>query len=600
MPFLLKYLKLLALPFVTVTMVVLHLFFMFSGFNDSKLIEQAQIAREVARGNGMQSKVIYPRQIEFKLKEDLDLTDNRNTYYAPLPILLQAGALKLFNAQDAEKWKLEPTVSDHVYGPDRIIAGLALVLFIITLFLNRFVLARIFNTKIANFCCWILLFSHFAFDWKLASVSHQLAALLFTIFIYSAYLFLNLYGNKNQAYEGAKYWVTALTPYLILTLLAFTHWAAISLAVIYAIYQIIYYKPQRILHVIALVTYLTVVFAYLGATYLPQTGNIFGLWYYSLYDNLSSFSELAVLRNMDMGNFTIEAPILFKKLLLSCYTQLQSMNILLSSLIIAPLFFLNLLHSFNRDHLNKLKWLLASLWLGFIFSNSFFFDSTTYFSQIHFIFTPVFFCYAIAFIIILWKKTKISQNRHLGNIYWVILTIICSGSFILSFPTKFKWGVLYGLDGKPQWPPYYPKGLNNLNSILVDSESLIFSDQAWATAWYVDITSIQIPQTHADITKIRAAYKERNATIAGVLISPAIFENSSLQNLLYKERDLFKLFLSGPAYTRTLPQAQGMNQPLNLLELSPINSLKGISELAVPLAGGDMMFYSNSQFLTEN
>ena len=313
----------------------------------------------------------------------------------------------------------------------------------------------------------------------------------------------------------------------------------------------------------------------------------------------ASFSELEVLRSMNTGSFTIEAPILFKKLILNCYAQLQSLNVLLGGLIIAPLFFLNLLHGFNRDYLNKLKWLLAALWLGFIFSNSFFFDSKTNFSQIHFIFIPVFLCYAVSFIIILWNKSSVGKNRHVGNIYWAILIVICSGSFILSFPTKLKWGVLYGLSGKPNWPPYYPKGLNNLNTILKDSNSLIFSDQACATAWYSDITSIQIPKTNADITKIRKTYSEKHAIIAGVLISPAISKDSNLQDLLYKEKDLFSLFLNGPAYTRTLPQAPNTNQPLNLMEIVPVSSLKGLTEISIPLVGGDIMFYTNSRFIKE-
>ena len=123
------------------------------------------------------------------------------------------------------------------------------------------------------------------------------------------------------------------------------------------------------------------------------------------------------------------------------------------------------------------------------------------------------------------------------------------------------------------------------------------SDQAWATAWYSDITSIQIPQTHTDMSKIRQAYSDKGHTIAGMLISPAIFKEQTLKNILYKEKDFFTLFLNGPVQTRTLPQAPGSRQPLDLLKLSPVSSIKGLDTIAVPLAGGDMLFYSDPQFL---
>src|SRR4028119_1845235 len=69
----------------------------FKGLSDEKAIEQAQISREIARGNGFSTQVIRPAALsQFEAhKGKFPLEKTPDTYHAPLHPAINSLALRL-------------------------------------------------------------------------------------------------------------------------------------------------------------------------------------------------------------------------------------------------------------------------------------------------------------------------------------------------------------------------------------------------------------------------------------------------------------------------------------------------------------------------
>ena len=97
-----KWIK-LALLIAAVTYVVILWFYRengFKGLSEAKAMEQAQIAREVARGNGFTTKMIRPAALWQFQKNHKDMQSVENfpdTYHALLPVYVNAVAIKVLD-----------------------------------------------------------------------------------------------------------------------------------------------------------------------------------------------------------------------------------------------------------------------------------------------------------------------------------------------------------------------------------------------------------------------------------------------------------------------------------------------------------------------
>src|SRR5262249_4706272 len=92
----------------------------FKGLSHEKAMEQAQISREIARGNGFSTKMIRPAALfqftdQLKNTEILKRESIPDTYHAPLNPLINAPFLWLFK----DRWTM--TTKDIDYIPDRVL-----------------------------------------------------------------------------------------------------------------------------------------------------------------------------------------------------------------------------------------------------------------------------------------------------------------------------------------------------------------------------------------------------------------------------------------------------------------------------------------------
>ncbi|MGD7652388.1 MAG: hypothetical protein ACQCXQ_04170, partial [Verrucomicrobiales bacterium] len=136
-----------------------NLFTLFKGLNAPHAMDQAQIAREIARGNGFTTKLIRPvayYQAATHEKRAVSLLGFQDTYHSPLNPLLNAAVLKLIGADDSDAWQMGQ--NEMVYPLDRVIATVSTLFFLMAIGVNYLLISRIFDGKIAGVCAILMLF----------------------------------------------------------------------------------------------------------------------------------------------------------------------------------------------------------------------------------------------------------------------------------------------------------------------------------------------------------------------------------------------------------------------------------------------------------
>ena len=145
---------------------LLYLLVTFRGLDSPKGMDQAQIAREIARGKSFTTKVLRPVSIwqngETREADPIIKNSNRDTYHAPLHPVLLSWALKIVGGDDADRWRM--TESDTVYKLDRVVAATAVICFLIAIGINYLLISRIFDPKIGGVTALLMLLCDL--NWK--------------------------------------------------------------------------------------------------------------------------------------------------------------------------------------------------------------------------------------------------------------------------------------------------------------------------------------------------------------------------------------------------------------------------------------------------
>ena len=119
---------------ILVSLAIISIFFTFKGLSSPRGMEQAQIGREIARGNGYSTKVIRPvalKQMEDANKEKPRLENLPDTYHAPLKPCVYAAVLKATDASDNQRWRMPQ--KSNIYQLDRVIAATCVIFFLISI-----------------------------------------------------------------------------------------------------------------------------------------------------------------------------------------------------------------------------------------------------------------------------------------------------------------------------------------------------------------------------------------------------------------------------------------------------------------------------------
>ncbi|MEO5916799.1 MAG: hypothetical protein ABIS50_21405 [Luteolibacter sp.] len=535
-----------------------NLFVLFQGLNSPQAMDQAQISREIARGNGFTTKMIRPvayYQAQKTANSSPSFFLFEDTYHSPLNPLLNAAVLKLIGADDSNVWQMN--ANEMVFPLDRVIATVSTLFFLMAIGVNYLLVSRIFDAKIAGACAILMLFCETFWNYSMSGLPQMLMLLLFSCAIYFVY----------RAVEAATEGRIAMTPAIIagvfFTLLALTHWMTVWIALGYIIFAAIMFRPRGIVG-ISILALIMVPAIFVMMRNNAHSGSPFGTAFLTLYNGLGNGSEAAVMRTTDLETQPLILNGLISKILRTTLLQATDIIPFLGGIVVAPLFFISLLHPFKRASIANFRWAILLMWIFAALGMAFFGISKDPLdpNQLHLLFAPIMTAYGIAFISILWSRLDVvAANPILRNVHLMVVIAICALPLALSLPRK----VMTGLDnrdhgGSPHWPPYFAPVLNSMESGLkgwVKEKQIVISDQPWAVAWYADRVSVWLPPKREGFEKIESIAADLQTPVAGILISPSSHGSGPVMEVAANYQDFTSLVLNGRVVAATWPLRPG-------------------------------------------
>lgn len=581
---------------VLLIMTLGNLFVLFQGLNSPQAMDQAQISREIARGNGFTTKFIRPvayYQAQKARNRPVSLTLFPDTYHSPLNPLLNAAVLKLIGADHSDTWQMSE--SEMVYPLDRVIVTVSTLFFLMAIGVNYLLISRIFDAKIAGVCAILMLFCETFWNYSLSGLPQMLMLLLFSCGIYFVY----------RAIEASTEGRIAMTPAIIagvfFTLLALTHWMTVWIALGYIIFAAIAFRPRGIVGISILALIMIAGIGPILRNY-GITDSPFGTAFLTLYNGLGNGSEAAVMRTIDLEAEPLVLDGLISKILRTTLLQVTDIIPLLGGIVVAPLFFISLLHPFKRSSIANLRWAILLMWGSAAFGLAFFGVSKEALdpNQIHLLFAPIMMAYGLAFISILWSRLDfVMTTPVLSNLHHFVIVGICALPLILTLPMKVRIGMqLRDRGGVPHWPPYYAPALNSKKAGIkgwTTDKQVIFSDQPWAVAWYADRVSIWLPPTHEGFEKLETIALDLQTPVAGILISPLSHGSGSLAEIVAQYKDFSFLVLDGRTFFTNYPSG------VSLFDKEPKTlAIAKRYPYRQPLVGMEMVYYSDRPFRSDN
>ena len=550
-------------------LVFFYLVLSFKGLTSAKGIDQAQIGREIARGNDATTKMIRPLAIwqaeENTGNGEINLDQIYDTYHSPLYPYLLGAVIKAVGGDNFDKFRMAED-ERTIYRLDRVIAAVSVICFLVAIGINYLLISRIFDVRIAGVTALLMALCDLNWKFTHTGLPQMLMLLLFSCALFFIYRALEA-SIDNRGTMGS-----ILLAAVFLALLALAHWLTLWISIGFVLYAAFFFRPKgaAALSVIGVILVFSLYF--IGKN-LEWTGSPAGTAGMSLYGGLLE-TEDNIMRTNDPSEETYAVLYNLNSLILNTTTSLlkqtDQLYSNLGAILAAPLFFFALLHPFKRESIAQFRWIILLMWfVGSIGMALFGLTAqSTDANQLHILFSPIMTAYGLAFFSILWSRLEFTGSGGLLRYgHFVIVILVSAGPLILSIPQAMRSGLVSDKQTRPVWPPYWPSVLNRTLHDVTDEEDIIFSDQPWAVAWYADRRSIWLPKKVSEFEYLEKIVEDQKLTSAGILMTPSSFKD----NPLYKaghfggSEEFAALMLDGPSVGATAGGTRGLRSQAPML-----------------------------------
>jgi len=549
---------------ILVGLAVISIFFTFRGLSAPRGMEQAQVGRQIAQGKGYSTKVLRPVAIwQMKEARDGEMPSFENfpeTYHAPLNPCVYAAVLKATDAGDNKRWRMPK--KSNIYQLDRIIAATCVIFFLISIGVNYLLISRIFDTTIASVTALLMLFCELMWKFSQSGLPQMLMLMLFSCGMFFLWRAIE-HKEENRSSLGA-----VLVSGVFMCLLVLTHWITLWIYIGYVIFAAVYFKPRGVIAAILTGMLALFVIPVVYFLYVSPTGSAFGTAYYAIHHGLGS-SEDTIMRSLSPDNQVLGLQGLLLNIMGTTLRQISDLHRNFGAILVAPVFFIALLHPFKRPSLASFRWLILLMWVFAGIGMSIYglrrgaMDP----NQIHILFAPIMAAYGLAMISILWARLNISPSLHaLRYAHLILIVAISAAPMLISMPQNIKRGLFAeGIGGAPHWPPYFPKVYNRTLADNTTTKDIIISDTPWAVAWYADRMSVWLPTDLEEIEKIEETASTQHTPVSGILISPYSYNFGKIYEIGRPEGPYGKLF---PLVYDTWAKF-GTNSRINFIDIHP-------------------------------
>jgi hypothetical protein len=528
----------------------------FKGLPHEKAIEQAEIAREISRGNGFSTKLIRPAalwQFEHEMGR-FPIERIPDTYHAPLSPYINALTFKVMDwankgvkllanrSEYFDRYTYDQVMSAKqlVFAYDRIIAFTQLIFFLLAVLINYFTAKRLFDDRLAVFSVWLMLLCERFWDYAMSGLPQMLMLLLFSAAAHAMVRAI----EARVAGRSPLPWLIGVGA--LFGLLALAHGLTIWLFVGALIFSVFYFRPRGRDAAIML----GVFFLFYGPWLIRNQivcGSPVGLgWYSGLFQVRGTESE--IMRSMEMPLRGVSPTVFRAKIQNQIIFQMDNIFDFLGKSLLAPVFFVALLHLFKRPETSVFRWFILSTWVCGVFGMAVFgMPDTTLIkaNDLHILFVPLMVFYGLALVLVMW--TRLDINVRLLRIAFLSLIFVIS-----ALPFINQLTIFYGPRKMPVWwPPYYPGSISILSKWTRESE-IITSDMPWAVAWYADRQSLWLPMTVRDWLELND-YNQLQGRIVGLYLTPVTGDKEFISEIMNGEYKEWAPFIMRNVNTKDFP-----------------------------------------------
>ncbi len=508
----------------------IYLLFTFRGLTSKYGMDQAQIGRQIAKGEGITTKFIRPVAIQ-QLEESekaINMYQFRDTTHAPLNVLIYAGVIKAFGGDDPTKFAMAK--NQDVYGLDRIIAGTCVVFLMLSIAINYILILKMFDSRIASIVAILMLVSEHFWNYSQSGLPQMLM-----LFIFSGACYL-IWNAIQRQEAGASPLVPVILSGFMFGLLALAHWLTLWIFFGYILFCISYFKPRGVSAIF--VTIIVALFIAGPLIYNAQhSDGPMGTAYYYINGRTGLGQDLG-FRQLSLPAMNVRE--LITRVLKTTLLQTNQIHTHIGGFFMATGFFLALFHPFKRSGLSSFKWAILIMWATSAIGMSIYGLSNSAIdpNQMHILFMPMMSAFALALISILWARVPLSQTPGLPSLVpFIAIIVITAIPMVINLHNALRYTGRKVVAGQN---PYIHNQI--LTKYLKDTD-IVFSDQPWSVAWYADRTAIWIPKGTKPLEKIETIAKQAN--IAGIYLTPSV-TTDGFQFQLYGNLMPLTLNLLGP------------------------------------------------------
>ncbi len=505
----------------------------FRGLSAPLGMEQAQIAREIARGENFRTKCLRPvalAQINEKLQAEGDssktvsLMKVPDTFHSPLNPMLNAMILSI----KPDILTVDPTST--IYTPDILIAGVAMVLMLASIGITYLLISRIFDTRIGGVTAFLMLLCEMLWRYSQSGLPQMLMLFLFSFATYF------LYKAVENQQQGKPIYVWMAMAGGFFALLAMSHWLTMWMFMGLLVFASFYFTPKGIQTVVLFVIFGAITAIWARHNYV-NSGDILGAGRYAFYSGMSDGSDNSLYRDFEQKSGMLNFDGMLTKMATNFIGQFSSLYGYLGSIVAAPLFFLSLLHPFRRKEIADFRWCLLSMWFFATIGMCLFgikphSEEPLGANNLHVLFVPLFTGYGLAFLSVLWNRLNLPVHQPIvRNGHFLIVIFLSSLPFLLNMILGIRQSTNRPKEANCHWPYYVPQALASLNASL-NAQEVLVTDIPWATAWYADRVSIWLPKNKKQLNKLIQYGQDKNEEVVGMLFSPTSLNSKYMTHMM--------------------------------------------------------------------
>jgi hypothetical protein len=472
--------------------------FKFNGFSAPAAMDQAQVGRQLAGGQGFSTLYARPLAMHLGLARTGRLgLPLREVSQAPLGPVLNAIVFRL----SGMNFNFEP--GEVVSPAERVITAAAFLFFAGSLVLSYLLGRRLFDPSLALLGIGLLIVTDLV--WRFTFSGLPQMAMLF--FFSGALLALLAALEAGEAQKHLKSFLLVLLASLLLSFVTLGNGIGLWIFAGFWLFAVTMLRPRWLVALTAPVVYALPLLPWAWHNW-RAIRNPFGLPFYELYrppgtDPLALVADLEPILRFKPADFLANTAAQTLEQLSNLFTYFGG------SIVAAAFFAAVFLHVFRQWQPAQFRWAVLLMWFGAATGMAVFgVDAAVSVNQLHILFLPVMMFYGLAFLLVLWSRLGFDQPVLRGA--FLIFLYLTAAVPLL--------GTVFSTAPRVNWPPYLPPLVTRFSEWVEPGEALA-SDIPWATAWYANRLSLLLPE---NIGQFEIIHSEGllGAPLVGIYLTP--------------------------------------------------------------------------------